>query len=66
MLVYNDHSTLKYFLSKKDVKPRFLWWVLLLQELMVDHLSRIEHKSGDDKKQLPLSETLQDDHLIAI
>lgn len=33
---------------------------------MVDHLSRIEHKSGDDKKQLPLSETFQDEHLIVI
>ncbi|GKA25139.1 reverse transcriptase domain-containing protein [Tanacetum coccineum] len=31
-IVYTDHSALKYLLSKQDVKPRLLWWVLLLQE----------------------------------
>ncbi|GKE57304.1 reverse transcriptase domain-containing protein [Tanacetum coccineum] len=32
-IVYTDHSALKYLLTKKDVKPRLLRWVLLLQEL---------------------------------
>ncbi|GJR87856.1 reverse transcriptase domain-containing protein [Tanacetum coccineum] len=31
-IVYTDHSTLKYLLSKQDAKPRLLRWVLLLQE----------------------------------
>nr|GEY19919.1 DNA-directed DNA polymerase [Tanacetum cinerariifolium] len=31
-IVYTDHSTLKYLFTKKDLKARFLRWVLLLQE----------------------------------
>ena len=32
VVVYTDHSTLKYLLSKKDAKPRLIRWILLLQE----------------------------------
>jgi hypothetical protein len=32
VLVYLDHATLKYFLSKKDAKSRLIWQILLLQE----------------------------------
>nr|GEX34286.1 reverse transcriptase domain-containing protein [Tanacetum cinerariifolium] len=32
IIVYKDHSTLKYLFNKQDVKPRLLRWVLLLQE----------------------------------
>ncbi|GKD27820.1 reverse transcriptase domain-containing protein [Tanacetum coccineum] len=59
-IVYTDHSTLKYLLSKQDAKPRLLWWVLLLQEfdiiirdkkgsenLAADHLSRLENPHKD-------------------
>ncbi|GJS97004.1 reverse transcriptase domain-containing protein [Tanacetum coccineum] len=57
---YTDHSALKYLLSKQDVKPRLLRWVLLLQEfditirdkkgtknLAADHLSRRENPHKD-------------------
>ena len=27
-----NHATLKYLLSKKDVKARFIRWILILQE----------------------------------
>nr|GFA21946.1 reverse transcriptase domain-containing protein [Tanacetum cinerariifolium] len=59
-IVYTDHSALKYLLNKQDVKPRLLWWVLLLQEfditihdkkgsenLAADHLSRLENPHKD-------------------
>nr|GEU91136.1 reverse transcriptase domain-containing protein [Tanacetum cinerariifolium] len=59
-IVYMDHSALKYLLSKQDAKPRFLQWVLLLQEfdiiirdkkrtenLTADHLSRLENPHKD-------------------
>nr|GEZ97629.1 reverse transcriptase domain-containing protein [Tanacetum cinerariifolium] len=59
-IVYTNHSTLKYLLSKQDAKPRFLRWVLLLQEfditirdkkgsknLAADHLSRLENPNKD-------------------
>nr|GEW49989.1 reverse transcriptase domain-containing protein [Tanacetum cinerariifolium] len=56
IIVYTDHSTLKYLFSKKDTKARFLRWILLLQEFdfkvidtkgaenyAADHLSRLEN-----------------------
>jgi hypothetical protein len=52
VIVYTDHTALKYLLTKKDAKPRLIRWVLLLQEfdieirdkkevenLVADHLS---------------------------
>ncbi|GKE16249.1 reverse transcriptase domain-containing protein, partial [Tanacetum coccineum] len=66
-IVYTDHSTLKYLLAKKDAKPRFLRWILLLQEFDViirdkkgvenvaaDQLSRLEnpHQSDSEKKEI--------------
>jgi hypothetical protein len=30
VLVYLDHATLKYVLSKKGAKSRLIWWILLL------------------------------------
>ena len=54
IIIFTDHSTLKYLLTKQDVKARLIIWVLLLQEfnlqikdkkgidnVMADHLSRL-------------------------
>ncbi|GJY73808.1 reverse transcriptase domain-containing protein [Tanacetum coccineum] len=56
IIVYTDHSALKYLFAKKDSKARLLRWVLLLQEfrfkvidtkgsenLAADYLSRLEN-----------------------
>ena len=54
IVIFTNHSTLKYFLTKQNSKVRLIHWVLLLQEfnfqikdkkgvenVMADHLSRL-------------------------
>ena len=56
--VYTDHAAIKYLILKKDTKPRFIRWILLLQEFdleikdrkwtknrVADHLLRLETKA---------------------
>nr|GFA40065.1 reverse transcriptase domain-containing protein [Tanacetum cinerariifolium] len=56
IIVYTNHSSLKYLFAKKDAKARLLRWILLLQEFdfkvidtkgaenyATDHLSRLEN-----------------------
>lgn len=58
VIVYIDHSTLRYLMAKKDTKLRLIRWVLLLQEFdfkvkdrkaiknqVADHLSRLEEEA---------------------
>ena len=52
VIVHTDHSALRYLIEKRDVKPRFIRWVIRLQEFyfevkyrkgtknqVIDHLS---------------------------
>ncbi|CAN6556588.1 unnamed protein product [Malus baccata var. baccata] len=79
VIVYSDHSALKYLLSKKEAKPRLLRWVLLLQEfdleildkkgrenVVADHLSRLVNASTDEADSLPLKESFPDEQLLAV
>nr|GEW06245.1 reverse transcriptase domain-containing protein [Tanacetum cinerariifolium] len=56
IIIYTDHSALKYLFAKKDAKAHLLRWILLLQEFdfkvidtrgaenyAADHLSRLEN-----------------------
>jgi hypothetical protein len=55
VIVYTDHAALKYLFMKKDVKPRLIRWILLVQDFdlkirdkkgaenfVVDHLSHLQ------------------------
>nr|GEU58240.1 reverse transcriptase domain-containing protein [Tanacetum cinerariifolium] len=80
IIVYTNHSALKYFFAKKDSKARLLHWVLLLQEftfkvidtkraenLAADHLSRLEnpHQNVLDPKQINESFPLETLNLVS-
>jgi hypothetical protein len=36
VIVYIDHTAMKYLLAKKDAKPRLIHWILLLQDFDVE------------------------------
>ena len=36
VIVFTDHSAIKYLMTKKDAKLRLIRWVLLLQEFDVE------------------------------
>ena len=75
VIVYTDHSAIKYLMTKKDAKLRLMRWVLLLQEfdleikdkkgtenLVADHLSRSERPS----KEIQINDDFPDEQLLAI
>jgi len=75
VIVYTDHATLKYLLTKMDAKPRLICCILLLQEFdleirdkkgadncVVDHLSRMQVQGSD----LPINDYLRDDTLLKV
>nr|CAN79122.1 hypothetical protein VITISV_011712 [Vitis vinifera] len=75
IIVFTDHSALKYLLTKQDAKARLIRWILLLQEfdlqikdkkgvenVVVDHLSRlvITHNSHS----LPMNDDFPEESLM--
>ncbi|XP_070006755.1 uncharacterized protein [Nicotiana sylvestris] len=78
VIVYIDHVALRYLMEKKDVKPRLIRWVLLLQEFdfevndrkgtenqVADHLSRLE-EAGRPKEDLEINDAFPDEHILAL
>ena len=42
VIVFTDHATIKYLLTKGDSKPRLLRWILLLQKFDLKFVTRRE------------------------
>jgi len=77
VVVFSDHATLKYLLSKKDSKARMVRWILLLQELditikdkkgtkniVTDHLTRLTTDSRSDIT--PIDDYFPDESLFFV
>ena len=77
IVVFTDHSALKYLLTKQDAKARLIRWILLLQEfnlqiwdkkrvenVVADHLSRlvISYVSHD----LPINDDFPEESLMSM
>ncbi|RVW19522.1 Retrovirus-related Pol polyprotein from transposon opus [Vitis vinifera] len=77
IIVFTNHSALKYLLAKQDAKARLIRWILLLQEfnlqirdkkgvenMVADHLSRlaIAHNSHV----LPINDDFPDESLMLL
>ena len=73
VIVYSDHAAIRYSMTKKEVKPRLIRWILLLSEFdlevkdkrgtenrVIDHLSSLVHVEDE----LHLQETFPNEQLF--
>jgi hypothetical protein len=76
VIFYTNHATLKYLLMKKDVKPRLIRWILLLQEFdleirdkkrvvnsVANHLSRLPFEQSTE---LPINYYMRDNTQLKV
>ncbi|KAK5794433.1 hypothetical protein PVK06_035659 [Gossypium arboreum] len=79
VVVYTDHSALRYLLTKTDAKPRLIRWILLLQEfdleiqdkkgaenLAVDHLSRLEKSNTRELDDVEINDSFPEKQFFTI
>ena len=79
MVVFTDHSALRYLFAKQDAKPRLIRWILLLQEfdvdirdkkgaknLAADHLSRLENPLLSELDKSEIRDSFPDKQLMSM
>jgi hypothetical protein len=76
VIVYIDHAALKYLLTKKDVKPCLIRWILLLQEFDIEIRDKrgVENYVADqlsgpqlvESIELPINDYMRDDTLLKV
>ncbi|RVW49192.1 Transposon Ty3-I Gag-Pol polyprotein [Vitis vinifera] len=77
IVVFTDHSALKYLLTKQDAKARLIRWILLLQEfnlqirdkkgvenVVADHLSRLN--IAHNTHGLPINDDFPEESLMLV
>ncbi|RVW58579.1 Retrovirus-related Pol polyprotein from transposon 17.6 [Vitis vinifera] len=77
IVVFTDHSALKYLLTKQDAKARLIRWILLLQEfnlqirdkkgvenVVADHLFRLV--IAHDSHGLPINDDFPEESLMSV
>ena len=77
IVIFTDHSALKYLLTKQNAKARLIQWVLLLQEfnlqikdkkgvenVVADHLSRLT--ITHDTHSLPINDEFPEESLMQL
>jgi hypothetical protein len=75
VIIYSDHAALRHLMAKKEMKPRLIRWILLLQEfdleirdtkgydnVVADHLSPIFLESS----LIPVHDSFPDEQLLEI
>ena len=77
--MHTNQSALRYLMENKDAKPKFITWVLLLQEFdfdvkdrkgienqVADHMSRLEDESMRELgDKTDIDDTFPDEHVLA-
>ncbi|GJY80851.1 reverse transcriptase domain-containing protein [Tanacetum coccineum] len=79
IVVFIDHSAIKYLFSKQDAKPRLIRWILLLQEFDIkikkkkgaknvaaNHLSRLEKPNLKELREEEINNEFLDEFLMSI
>ncbi|RDX98105.1 Retrovirus-related Pol polyprotein from transposon 17.6, partial [Mucuna pruriens] len=66
VIVFSDHTALKYLLKKLDAKSRLIWWMLLLQEFNLEVKDKKGTKNTGRVDPMPIRDDFPDKQLLQI